>query len=96
MPTAAVSDLKARLSEYLKRVRGGAEILITDRGRPVARLVPVAKRKTKRESLARMEKQGLIRIGPGKLPKDFWSMPRAKDPSGSVLAALLKERREGR
>ena len=96
MPTAAVSDLKARLSEYLKRVRGGAEILITDRGRPVARLVPVAKHKIKRESLVRMEKQGLIRIGPGKLPKDFWSMPRPKDPNGSVLGALIEERRGGR
>ncbi len=96
MSTAAVSDLKARLSEYLKRVRGGAEILITDRGRPVARLVPVAKHKTKRDSLVRMEKQGLIRIGPGKLPKDFWAMPRPKDPNDSVLGALLQDRREGR
>ena len=39
MPTAAVSDLKARLSEYLKRVKAGPEILITDRGKPVARQV---------------------------------------------------------
>jgi len=96
MPTAAVSDLKARLSEYLKRVRGGAEILITDRGKPVARLVPVSRAKISREALAQMEKQGLIKIGSGKLPKDFWSMPRPKDPEGSVLSALLDERREGR
>lgn len=96
MPTAAVSDLKARLSEYLKRVKGGAEILITDRGRPVARLVPVSSHKTKREALVQMEKQGLIKIGSGKLPKDFWSIPRPKDPKGAVRSALLEERKEGR
>lgn len=38
--TVGIRDLKARLSEYLDRVRGGEEIVVTDRGRPVARLVP--------------------------------------------------------
>ena len=96
MPTAAVSDLKARLSEYLKRVKGGAEILITDRGKPVARLVPVSRAKISRDALVQMEKQGLIKIGSGKLPKDFWSMPRPEDPGESVLNALLDERKAGR
>lgn len=96
MPTAAVSDLKARLSEYLKKVKAGAEILITDRGKPVARLVPLSRAKITRESLTQMEKEGLIKIGSGKLPKDFWSMPRPEDPNGSVLGALLEERKEGR
>ena len=96
MPTAAVSDLKARLSEYLKKVKAGAEILITDRGKPVARLVPLSRAKITRESLAQMEKEGLIKIGSGKLPKVFWSMPRPEDPNGSVLGALLEERKEGR
>jgi prevent-host-death family protein len=96
MPTAAVSDLKARLSEYLKRVKGGAEILITDRGKPVARLVPVSRAKIARDALTQMEKQGLIKIGSGKLPKDFWSMPCPEDPGESVLGALLDERKAGR
>ncbi len=96
MPTAAVSELKARLSEYLKKVKGGAQILITDRGKPVARLLPVSRSETARESLVQMEKQGLIKLGRGKLPKTFWSMPRPKDPKESVLGALLEERKEGR
>ena len=33
--------MKARLSEYLARVKAGEEVLVADRGRPVARLVPV-------------------------------------------------------
>ncbi len=33
--------LKQQLSRYLEQVQGGAEITVTDRGRPVARIVPV-------------------------------------------------------
>ncbi len=34
-----VRELKAKLSEYLSRVAAGEQIVVTDRGRPVARLV---------------------------------------------------------
>jgi len=40
MQTVGVRDLKARLSEHLRNVRDGGAIVITSRGRPVARLVP--------------------------------------------------------
>jgi prevent-host-death family protein len=96
MKIAAVSKLKAYLSEYLNQVKAGNEVLITDRGKPVARLVPISRTKPAKESVTRMEKQGLIKLGSGRLPKDFWSMPRAEDPQGLVLKALLQEREEGR
>ena len=96
MPTAAVSELKARLSEYLQKVRGGAEVLITDRGKPVARLVPISRSKNLRESMVKMEKRGLIKLGSGRLSKSFWALPRPEDPEGIVLQALLEERTEGR
>jgi prevent-host-death family protein len=96
MKTAAVSELKARLSEYLSQVKAGMEILVTDRGKPIARLVPLSRSKDFTKSLIRMEKQGLIRIGSGKLPKDFWKIHRPEDPNGMVLKALLEEREVGR
>lgn len=96
MKTAAVSKLKAYLSDYLSQVKAGAEILITDRGKPIARLVPISRVKATGEALARMEKQGLIKLGSGKLPKGFWTMPRPGDPKGLVLKALLEEREETR
>lgn len=40
-PTVGVRELKNNLSRYLEGVRQGGEVLVTDRGRPVARLVPV-------------------------------------------------------
>jgi prevent-host-death family protein len=92
MKTAAVSKLKAYLSEYLNQVKAGNEVLIADRGKPVARLVPISGTRAFGESLARMEKQGLIRLGSGKLPKRFWSLPRPQDPEGLVRKTLLDER----
>jgi prevent-host-death family protein len=38
----AVSALRAELSEWIERARGGEEVVVTDRGTPVARLVGVA------------------------------------------------------
>lgn len=37
----AVSRLRAELAHWIERVRGGEEIIVTDRGTPVARLVAV-------------------------------------------------------
>ena len=66
-----------------------------DRGKPVGQLVPISRTQTPRDSLARKEKQALIKLGSGKLPKDFWKMPRAEDPQGLVFRALLEEREAG-
>lgn len=96
MKTAAVSELKASLSEYLAKVKGGEEIIVTDRGKPIAKIVPVTPSEAVPEHLRDLERKGLIKIGTGKLPKDFWDWPRPKDPKGLVLKALLEERAEGR
>jgi antitoxin (DNA-binding transcriptional repressor) of toxin-antitoxin stability system len=36
-----IRELRHRLSDYLSRVRGGETIVITDRGRPIARIARV-------------------------------------------------------
>jgi len=36
MGTVGVKDLKNKLSQYLRRVRRGEEVIVTDRGQPVA------------------------------------------------------------
>ena len=40
MKTAAVSKLKASISEYLLKVKAGEEVIVTDRGKPIAKIVP--------------------------------------------------------
>jgi len=37
-----VAELKARLSEYLRRVRRGHAVTVLDRDTPIARIVPYA------------------------------------------------------
>jgi len=37
----AVSAFRAQLSHWIERVRAGEEVVLTDRGTPVARLLPV-------------------------------------------------------
>ena len=95
MKAATVSKLKASLSEYLRLVKAGEEVLVTERGKPVAKLIPAAGLRTFPEHLVEMEKQGQLKLGSGKLPKGFWNLPRPKDRKGLVLKAFLREREEG-
>ena len=97
MKSAAVSELKASLSEYLAKVKAGEEVLITDRGKPVARLVPLERAGMGIPShLLELERAGLAKIGTGRLPSHFWRLHRPKDTKGLALSALLKEREETR
>jgi prevent-host-death family protein len=97
MKTAATTELKASLSEYLSKVKAGEEVLVTERGIPVAKIVPIKRRDMKLSAhLKSLERAGLVRIGIGKLPDGFWDLPRPKDMEGAAMKALLIEREEGR
>ena len=41
METVGIRELKARLSHHLQRVRDGATLVVTDRGREIATIAPV-------------------------------------------------------
>lgn len=41
METVGIRDLKAHLSRHLKRVRSGARLMVTERGRSIATISPV-------------------------------------------------------
>ena len=95
MKIATVTKLKASLSKYLKSVKAGEEVLVIERGRPIANLTPTASADVLTDHLVEMEKHGLIKLGSGKLPKGFWELPRPKDPKGLVVKAVLQEREQG-
>jgi len=40
MDTVRIAELKARLSEYLRRVRRGRALTVTDRETPIAQIIP--------------------------------------------------------
>jgi prevent-host-death family protein len=41
METVGIRELKAHLSRHLKRVRSGARLMVTERGRSIATISPV-------------------------------------------------------
>jgi prevent-host-death family protein len=92
----AIASLKSRLSEYLKAVRAGEEITVTDRGRPIARLTPLAREGQEDARLTELIEAGLARLPLEPLSDDFWTLPRPADPEGRALQILLEERRDGR
>lgn len=42
MKTVKIAELKNHLSEHLRSVEAGNEIIVTDRNRPIARIIPHA------------------------------------------------------
>lgn len=97
MKSVAVSDIKASLSRYISSVKGGNEIIITDRGKAVAKLVPVDREEELLPAhLIELERAGLAVIGTQKIPPLFWKRKRPLDAAGKALAALKEERESGR
>ena len=99
MKKAKISDIKAKLSEYLRIVATGEEILVINHGRPVAKIVPLRSDKDEKsheEWFEECVRDGKIRAGKEKLPAGFWDKPRPEDKDGVALKILLEDRRDGR
>jgi prevent-host-death family protein len=41
MKSVKIAELKDKLSEHLRSVEAGEEVIVTDRNRPIARIIPV-------------------------------------------------------
>jgi len=96
MKSTSIAELKARLTAYLRQVKAGHEVLITERGTPVAKLVPLQGEEGRKSRRTGLAAAGLLRLGEGKAPKFLLSPPRGKLAGKGVLQALLEERDEGR
>jgi prevent-host-death family protein len=90
MKTAAVTDLKNRLSHYLRLVARGESVTILDRGRPVARLTRV---EADDAELGALVASGLARPPVAPLPRDFLTRPLPQ-PKLSVQQALIEDRED--
>lgn len=97
---ARISELRDRLSRYLDHVRAGGRVLILDRNRPVAEIVPVGtpggrRGGTEDGRLDALQREGLLRRGTGRIPPE---VVRGVGPGkgAHVLDALLEERESGR
>ncbi|MGH7571326.1 MAG: type II toxin-antitoxin system Phd/YefM family antitoxin [Gemmatimonadota bacterium] len=96
MKTVSISELKARLSQYIDAVRSGHEVIVTDRGTPVARLSAVVGARGADARLRDLVRTGRIRPPLRRGRVDFDSLELPADPESLGLQALLEERRGGR
>ena len=90
----SVREMKNNLSKYIKRVQGGEEVVITDRGRPVARLISAADPEglSINDAVARLRASPLIRPGKGGRLKGA-KRPITWKPGEKTLSDLLLEDR---
>jgi antitoxin (DNA-binding transcriptional repressor) of toxin-antitoxin stability system len=94
MTKAGVAELKASLSKYLDRVQAGEEIVVTDRGRPIALLTRLPEASPEVDRLVR---NGVVRPARERLAVDrVLGAKLPRDPKGRVRDALIEERESGR
>jgi prevent-host-death family protein len=96
MEKATISELKNRLSAYLKKVRAGHTILILDRDQPVARLERVGSAERTDDRLTRLERAGLLRRATRPVNVKALRSQPAPRATHSILQALIEERSDGR
>lgn len=96
MRTVNIADLKNNLSAYLERVRAGEELLVKDRNRPVAKLVPLAPGGDPEAEEMEMVAAGLIRLPDAELPDSFWKMPAPEVSLADTVGAVRAGRDEDR
>ncbi len=99
MKTASITEAQSNLSALIESLRDGSPVLITDQGRPVARLesVPSGDAEVDDDRLARLIRQGVVRPGRVKgFPALLMTPPPKADHGVSIVDAVIEERREGR
>ena len=94
MKTVNIAELKAQLSAHIQRVKKGEEILVCDRNRPVARIVPCDVEDHSAQE-QRLIARGILTPPRKRRPASFtWPKPPG-NISDAVMEQIWKEERDG-
>jgi prevent-host-death family protein len=92
MISVGIKELKNNLSRYLRSVKKGDEVLITERGRTIARIVPKnQKKKSTREALSALVEKGSVVLPEKSIDKQI--LTPIKVPGKPVSEMALEDRR---
>ncbi|MGD0191392.1 MAG: type II toxin-antitoxin system prevent-host-death family antitoxin [Rhizomicrobium sp.] len=96
MKTVGLRELKNRLSEYVRHVRNGETVTVTDRGEVVAELVPPRRSQDQATSgLEELARRGEVRLAKSSTRSErvkiYTEQPRAL--KGITVVELLNEDR---
>jgi prevent-host-death family protein len=96
MRTVGIRELKNSLSAYLRRVRSGESVLVTDRGEVIAELTPPghgASDPSVSPGILALAQRGLATVGAPVDPGLYKPLPRRR--RGKVSSAQLLEAERG-
>jgi prevent-host-death family protein len=94
MRSTNIADLRNRLTQYLQEVRAGGEIIVRDRQRPIAKIVPFTVDNEDADDAA-LVAAGLMRKGSGRVAPSFWKGRRPAVTLEQAIAAVVADRDEG-
>jgi prevent-host-death family protein len=90
-----ISDLKAKLSAHIQRVRRGEEVVICDRNTPVARIIPCRVENYSEQERILISRGALTPPVKNRRSPDSWPEPPG-NVSDKVTEQLWREERESR
>jgi len=91
--SANIADLRNHLTKYLREVRAGEEIVVRDRQRPIAKIVPLTVDDDSADDAA-LVASGFMRRAQRPLRAAFWRTRRAAVTVRSAVAAVSDERED--
>ena len=92
MITAGIREVKNNLSKYLTQVKAGEEVVITDRGLPVARIVKENQRnKGIRNALLPLIRNGVITLPGRRMNKE--NLKTVKSHGKLISEMVIEDRR---
>ncbi|HWL88196.1 MAG TPA: type II toxin-antitoxin system prevent-host-death family antitoxin [Polyangiaceae bacterium] len=91
--TVGIREAKANLSYYLDLAQAGTDVVVTDRGKPVVRLMPivVSEKRSEQAVLEDMAESGMLELGTGTRRKKGRGSVK---PSGGVsISKMVRDMR---
>ncbi len=86
-----IRELKSRLSHYMRHVKSGQTVTITERGKPIGQIIPIVQEQSLEERLEAMAEAGLLEWNGQKLEP---TSRVARTQGDRTVAELLLEDRE--
>ncbi|OGQ19400.1 MAG: hypothetical protein A3C54_06770 [Deltaproteobacteria bacterium RIFCSPHIGHO2_02_FULL_60_17] len=85
-------EANQQFSKAVKAVKEGKEVILTERGKPIAVIKPLSQAKTVEATIRRLEAEGILRPALKRGPMPVWRSPvRIK---GKPLSETIREERD--
>lgn len=86
-------EANQRFSQAVKAVRAGKEVVLTDRGRPIAVIKPIRPAKDDETVIRRLAEEGLVRPAAVRKAMPAW---RPRVIRGKPLSRTVRDERDAR